>query len=75
MKKIGRILLNISVLFAVACSSNGNDIQDYFDDLGYPLLSDGTLHDVKVEYNNKKFIENGTSEYQIIFNYRSGPLY
>lgn len=69
MKKIIKNILNLSVLFLVSCS-NGENNQEVvaYDEFGYPLLLEGTLHDVSVNYGKKEFVkEDGDCDYKIIY--------
>ncbi len=70
MKKIFKNILNLSLLFLVSCSSGGERKEEIvaYDEFGYPLLLEGTLHDVNVKYGSRQFVKSdGTTDYQIIY--------
>ncbi len=69
MKKIIKNILNLSVLFLISCSNGGNNQEVVaYDEFGYPLLLEGTLHDVSVNYGKREFVkEDGTCDYKIIY--------
>lgn len=68
MKKTAKVFLNLSLLFLTACSASPQQEVTIYDDDGYPLLLEGTLHDVSVKYGSREFVKSDrTSDYQVIY--------
>lgn len=71
MNKFNKTLIGLSVLMLASCaSSGGGEGNNYtaFDENGYPLLLEGTLHDVSIKYRNRVFVDSDQmSEYSVIY--------
>ena len=67
MNKIYKNALALSLLFLVSCGSANQEKPLAYDESGYPLLSEGSLHEVSVKYGNRAFVnQDKTTEYKII---------
>ncbi len=67
MNKICKNALALSLLFLVSCGSSSQEKSVAYDESGYPLLTEGTLHEVSVKYGSRPFVsQDGTTEYKII---------
>ena len=69
MKQITKTLLGLSAVFVLAsCNGSPTGGNNAFDEEGYPLLTEGTLHDVSVRYGNREFVSaDGFTDYSIIY--------
>ena len=68
MNKICKNALALSLLFLASCGAVKGEEAVAYDESGYPLLSEGTLHNVSVKYGTRAFVKaDQTTDYKVVF--------